>query len=740
LEKTSEKIELILNNLKDWIQTLELEPPQIFLNKHCPYCPFQDECELKAREIDHLSLLRGLSEKEIRQQNKRGIFTVNQYSYTYRPSKRKRNKGGQNLNNYYSLKALAIRDNKIYVAKSPEISLSNNLIFLDVEGIPDQEFYYLIGLIIITDNIISSFSFWADERSDEEGIWKAFLERLTNYDDFTLLHYGKYEISFLERMKKKYGGNEILVEKIISNSINVLSLIYANIYFPTYSNSLKDIGFYLGYKWSEKGASGLKSIVWRYEWENTRNEFVKQQLITYNLEDCLATKCVAEAIVNLSGVGKLDMTFIEDIKTERTSKFEKSKYIFKELEIINKCAYFDYQREKIFFRNDKRRVASRLKKKKITTEKYPINKSIEIATPESCYECNSSRLGKINQASKTLVNLKFFEYGVKRWIVRYSTRRIQCYSCGSTFLPIEFSEIKGKYGHELNAWMVHQNIALRQSFNRIQENLQATFNLYLPEIAIQRSKSKLADFYSITYERILEKLRQGKLVHADETTVNIKGVNAYIWVFTSLEEVVYIYTPTRRGEILEEVLKGFTGVLVSDFYSAYDSVNCSQQKCLVHLIRDMNDDLHCHFFDEEYKEIVRDFSYLIKAIVDTIDKYGLLKKHLHKHKKEVADYMSRLLSNKYKSQIAIQYQKKFKKYQEKLFTFLDHDDVPWNNNNAENAIKVFAAYRKIADGCFAEKGIKNYLKLLSIYQTCKYKDTDFLRFLLSKQTGIDSIY
>ncbi|MBW4458036.1 MAG: TM0106 family RecB-like putative nuclease, partial [Nostoc indistinguendum CM1-VF10] len=304
--------------------------------------------------------------------------------------------------------APAIRDNKIYVAKSPEISLSNNLIFLDVEGIPDQEFYYLIGLIIIKDNIISSFSFWADEGSDEEGIWKAFLEILINYDELTLLHYGKYEINFLERMKKKYGGDDILFEKIISSSINVLSLIYANIYFPTYSNSLKDIGFYLGYKWSEKGANGLKSIVWRYEWENTRNDFVKQQIITYNLEDCLATKCVAEAIVNISGLGELDMTFIEDIKTEKTSKFEKTKYIFKELEIVNKCAYFDYQREKIFFRNDKRRAASRLKKKKITPEKYPINKSIEIATPESCYECSSSRLGKINQASKTLVNLKFF--------------------------------------------------------------------------------------------------------------------------------------------------------------------------------------------------------------------------------------------------------------------------------------------------------------------------------------------
>jgi hypothetical protein len=101
--------------------------------------------------------------------------------------------------------------------------------------------------------------------------------------------------------------------------------------------------------------------------------------------------------------------------------------------------------------------------------------------------------------------------------------------------------------------------------------------------------------------------------------------------------------------------------------------------------------------------------------------------------------MSKVLSKKYKSEIATQYQKKFKKYKEKLFTFLEHDNVPWNNNNAENAIKAFAAYRKIADGCFTEKGIKSYLILLSIYQTCKYRNADFLKFLLSKKTDIESI-
>ena len=59
------------------------------------------------------------------------------------------------------------------------------------------------------------------------------------------------------------------------------------------------------------------------------------------------------------------------------------------------------------------------------------------------------------------------------------------------------------------------------------------------------------------------------------------------------------------------MLKNFTGVLVSDFFSAYDSVDCSQQKCLIHLMRDLNDDVLKHPYDEALKAIVRDFAALL---------------------------------------------------------------------------------------------------------------------------------
>ena len=78
------------------------------------------------------------------------------------------------------------------------------------------------------------------------------------------------------------------------------------------------------------------------------------------------------------------------------------------------------------------------------------------------------------------------------------------------------------------------------------------------------------------------------------------------------------------------------------------------------------------------------------------------------------------------------------KYRDKLFTFLGHDGVAWNNNTAENAIKQFAYYREGTVGVLTEAGLADYLVLLSIYQTCRYRGVSFLKFLLSGERNVDA--
>ena len=127
--------------------------PRLMLNRHCQICEFCQRCHIEATAKDDLSLLQGLSEKEIRKYNKRGILTVTQLSCTFRPHKRnKRLKQKGQLHNP-ALQALAIRDKKIYVLGTPELLCASTQIYLDLEGDPERGYIYLLGMIVVSNGV-----------------------------------------------------------------------------------------------------------------------------------------------------------------------------------------------------------------------------------------------------------------------------------------------------------------------------------------------------------------------------------------------------------------------------------------------------------------------------------------------------------------------------------------------------------------------------------------------------------
>jgi hypothetical protein len=91
-----------------------------------------------------------------------------------------------------------------------------------------------------------------------------------------------------------------------------------------------------------------------------------------------------------------------------------------------------------------------------------------------------------------------------------------------------------------------------------------------------------------------------------------KGASGYVWVFTNSHEVVYQYSESREADILRRVMREFQEVLVSDFYAAYDSIECQQQKCLIHLLRDLNNEVLEQPYDEELKQLVHTFALVLK--------------------------------------------------------------------------------------------------------------------------------
>jgi hypothetical protein len=189
--------------------------------------------------------------------------------------------------------------------------------------------------------------------------------------------------------------------------------------------------------------------------------------------------------------------------------------------------------------------------------------------------------------SRVIYDLRFTFAGPHRWVVRYVADLHECRLCGSSVLSEQYPPPSSPFGHGLCSWAIYSHVALRQSFKDVCAGICELFAIPISHGLLSNIKPRIAKMYGQTQSILLAKLRASHVLYVDETKVNVHGKVGYVWAFTNLQEVVYLFSTSRDGAVLDLVLEGFKGVLVSDFYGVYDSPSCEQQKCVVHFVRDL---------------------------------------------------------------------------------------------------------------------------------------------------------
>jgi len=602
------------------------QPPPLILNDHCQVCEFRHQCHQQAVEQGNLSLLGGIGEKEIKAYARKGILTLTQLAHTFRP-RRKGKRVERSKHRYHALQAMALRDKTVFVLGTPSLPVGPVKVYLDVEGDPDEGYIYLIGMVVCDGVSEQSYSFWADSKVQEIVILQQFIQELSRYGEFQVFCYGGYDKAFLKRMRPKVTGKKCL-DNVLKSLTNVLSVIYDHIYFPCYTNGLKDVAAYLGYSWTDKAASGIQSIVWRKEWEATLDDTWKQRLVTYNLEDCYALKRVSDFLCSITintasppellvgksdGVPQSAVTWVADLdKLSDWHKWGDVDFFHPDYQYINRCAYFDYQRRRVFVRTSRtiRKSVRKVGTKQHHIRRLRVSQRISIASSK-CPFCKSTNLFTPDRQSipsthmrrtKRAFDLVMTSSGIRRKVIECRALIQQCGACGKVFVPNKYEHLDPHF-HGLKSWAMFQHIAYGMSFGTLEEMLREFFDLgvYKPELHV--FKSLLARYYKPTYRRLLKNLLSGAVMHTDDTEVKLRTGKGYVSVFASMEEVVFMYRPTAEGDFLREVLKDFHGVLISDFHPIYDSLLCPQQKCLIHLMRDINQELLNTPFDQELQMI-----------------------------------------------------------------------------------------------------------------------------------------
>jgi transposase len=234
---------------------------------------------------------------------------------------------------------------------------------------------------------------------------------------------------------------------------------------------------------------------------------------------------------------------------------------------------------------------------------------------------------------------------------------------------------------------------------------------------------RLAEILQLWYEEIANELVLSGVLHADETGWRVNGVSSWLWCFTSSSATVFTIERSRASPVvLKFITEYFAGVLVSDFWGAYNLLTCVKQKCLVHLLRDLER-------VEKYKDTRVDWAGFAKTLRRLIRDAIRLRKRLEELDPAVYERryhrleqrLQRLIETEWANGQAKRLVKRLRRHQHELFTFVLEPDVPFENNFAERMIRQAVIMRKNSYNNRSAKGASTQAILMSVVTTLKQR-------------------
>ncbi len=274
-------------------------------------------------------------------------------------------------------------------------------------------------------------------------------------------------------------------------------------------------------------------------------------------------------------------------------------------------------------------------------------------------------------------------------------------------------------------------VAICLPFTKLSEYLKTFFGLSITTSGLSKHVIRISKIFEEVYKEILQEVKVGVTLYADETGWRVKGKNWWLWVFGTQDTAYFTIDKSRGSEVVRRVLgEIFMGVLVVDGWRAYLSLICEQQSCMAHLLRKIRK-FYAAFphladiakFYVKLRRIIRDGERLQrerKKIGEFVFQRRL--KRLKKRLKELLKWPN-------PDDVLKDIIKKVKNQQSRILTFVEHPGVPCHNNFAEYLIRLGVLKRKISGGSLCAEGANAYAILLSIYVTCKLRGISFPVFM-----------
>ncbi len=313
-----------------------------------------------------------------------------------------------------------------------------------------------------------------------------------------------------------------------------------------------------------------------------------------------------------------------------------------------------------------------------------------------------------------------------------------CPYCEERFTPpVELDGVetvgKSRLGIQLTALIAVLREEARLPIATILWYLKTLHELVLSPGAIVQVLQRVAQRGQAEVAQILERIRGAPYVHADESGWREDGENGYVWTYSTPSERYFTRGGRDKGVVQQVLGAEFGGVLVTDFYAAYNTYPGQHQRCWTHLLRDI------HQLREQYPqdESVQQWAAAVRQVYERGKQWVKEHPELHAEQHWQTTYQAaRILEGQLldvckpyltevEGEAVVAPQRtlceRIGRYIKELFTFVAVPGVPSENNAAERSLRHLVVTRKISGGTRSQAGTDTKMTLATLFGTWRVR-------------------
>jgi hypothetical protein len=294
-------------------------------------------------------------------------------------------------------------------------------------------------------------------------------------------------------------------------------------------------------------------------------------------------------------------------------------------------------------------------------------------------------------------------------VTEHTIHRDYCAKCKKHVEPVVPDALpRAALGHHLISLTSWFHYGLGVTIDQIIDILSYHLQTELTPGGLINAWQRLSEILLAWYEQIAEEANNGQ--------------GCWLWCFANDRNCYYMIEYCRGSPVLQKFFtEEFEGVLITDFWAAYDSVDAAdRQKCLPHLLRELekvdkrNDSAEWQAFAKKLRRLLRDGIRLRKRSDFAPKRYQNRIDRLNRR-------VGQMAHEEHADADAKRLTKRLRRYGEYLFTFLDYPYVTADNNFGERQIRPAVILRKNSQSNRSDRGAATQAVLMSVYRTLRLR-------------------